>query len=188
MIIQLIFLLHRLIHGRIHIYNVPISTASFVGANTNLSCVVDCSTDGGYSIVPINILTDCTSASSLLKRMASERTKNKTLSADVHFYAAYSGNAWVPLNDPPQSGLEWSIVTFIDLRRRSDGFINNTPVPNFISPQHVTVNKTIQITIPVSDANIDDDVRCRWSAYTPGYRRRKRSNSEENYDNHHYTV
>ncbi|CAF2211140.1 unnamed protein product [Rotaria magnacalcarata] len=168
MIIQLIFLLHRLIHGRIHIYNVPISTASFVGANTNLSCVVDCSTDGGYSIVPINILTDCTTASSLLKRMAR--------------------NAWVPLNDPPQSGLEWSIVTFIDLRRRSDGFINNTPVPNFISPQHVTVNKTIQITIPVSDANIDDDVRCRWSAYTPGYRRRKRSNSEENYDNHHYTV
>ncbi|CAF3472419.1 unnamed protein product [Rotaria socialis] len=96
MIIQLILLLHRLIHERIHIYNVPISTAGFVGADTNLSRVVDCSTDGEYSIAPINILTECASASSSLKRMASERTKNKTLSADAHFYAAYRGSAWAP--------------------------------------------------------------------------------------------
>ncbi|CAF4440300.1 unnamed protein product [Rotaria socialis] len=93
MIIQLILLLHRLTHERIHIYNAPISTAGFVGANTNLSRVVDCSTDGGYSIAPINILTECASASSSLKRMASERTKNKTLSADAHFYAAYRGSS-----------------------------------------------------------------------------------------------
>ncbi|CAF2068111.1 unnamed protein product [Rotaria magnacalcarata] len=29
--------------------NVPISTSRFSGANANLLCVVDCTTDGGYS-------------------------------------------------------------------------------------------------------------------------------------------
>ncbi|CAF4194140.1 unnamed protein product, partial [Rotaria magnacalcarata] len=49
----------------------------------------------------------------------------------------------------------------------------------FISPQYAFVNKTIQINIPVSDVNAGDDVRCRWSTYTTGYRRRKRSDKED---------
>ncbi|CAF3921325.1 unnamed protein product, partial [Rotaria sp. Silwood1] len=159
--------------------NVPISTSGFNGANTNLTCVVDCSTDGGYSTATIDILTDCTSTSSSLKMMTSERSKNITLSSGAHFYLAHRGSAWVPLNDPAQQGLEWSIVTYIDLRKRSDGFINTSPVARFVSPQYAIVNKTIQINIPVSDANPGDDVRCRWSTYTTGYRRRKRSDKEE---------
>ncbi|CAF5094151.1 unnamed protein product, partial [Rotaria sp. Silwood1] len=75
--------------------------------------------------------------------------------------------------------LDWSIVTYIDLRKRSDGFINTPPVAKFVSPQYAIVNKTIQINIPVSDANAGDDVRCRWSTYTTGYRRRKRFDKEE---------
>ncbi|CAF0996779.1 unnamed protein product [Rotaria sordida] len=159
--------------------NVPISTSGFTGANTNLICVVDCSTNGGYSSAPIDILTNCTSASSSLNMMTSERSKNITLSAGAHFYLAYRGNAWLPLNDPAQTGLEWSIVTYIDLRKRSDGFINTPPVATIVSPQYAIVNRTIQINIPVSDANVGDDVRCRWSKYTSGYRRRKRSDNEE---------
>ncbi|CAF1176044.1 unnamed protein product [Rotaria sordida] len=159
--------------------NVPISTSTWANANTNLTCVVDCSTDGGYSNTSINILTDCTSASSSLQMMTSERSKNITLFADAHFYLANRGNAWAPLNDPAETGLEWSIVTYIDLRKRPDGFINTPPVASIVSPQYVIVNRTLQIDIPVSDANANDDVRCRWSTYTYGYRRRKRSNKEE---------
>ncbi|CAF4494158.1 unnamed protein product, partial [Rotaria sp. Silwood2] len=159
--------------------NVPISTSGFGSANTNLTCVVDCSTDGNYSSTPIDILTDCTSASSSLKMMTSERSKNITLSADAHFYLAYRGNAWAPLNYPAQQGLDWSIVTYIDLRKRPDGFINTPPAAKFVSPQYAIVNKTIQINILVSDVNTGDDVRCRWSTYTTGYRRRKRSNDED---------
>ncbi|CAF0979910.1 unnamed protein product [Rotaria sp. Silwood1] len=160
-------------------HNVPITTSGFGSANTNLTCVVDCSTDGGYSTKPIDILTDCTSTSSSLKMMTTERSKNVTLTADAHFYIAYRGSAWVPLNDPAEKGLDWSIVTYIDLRKRSDGFINTPPVAKFVSPQYAIVNKTIQINIPVSDANAGDDVRCRWSKYTTGYRRRKRFDKEE---------
>ncbi|CAF5048078.1 unnamed protein product [Rotaria sp. Silwood1] len=117
--------------------------------------------------------------------MTSEGTKTKTLAAEAHFYIAYRGSAWVPLYDPAQRGLEWSIVTYIDLRKRPDGFINTPPVVKFVSPQYTFVNKTIKINIPVSDANAGDDVRCRWSTFTSGYRRRKRSNDEENHENQH---
>ncbi|CAF5165114.1 unnamed protein product, partial [Rotaria sp. Silwood1] len=98
--------------------NVPISTPGRGGTNTNLACAAECSTDGGYSSAPIDILTDCTSASSSLKMMKSERSKKVTLSADAHFYLSFTGSAWAPLNDPPQSNLAWSIVTYIDLRKR----------------------------------------------------------------------
>ncbi|CAF4391641.1 unnamed protein product [Rotaria sp. Silwood2] len=161
--------------------NVPASTSGWSTANTNLSCIVDCTTDGGYSSAPIDILTDCTSSSASLKMMTSERSKDVTLSADAHFYIAYRGNAWRALNSPVQSNLDWSIVTFIDLRKRPDGFINTPPVATIISPQYANVNQTIQINIPVSDANVGDDVRCRWSIFTTGFRRRKRSSKEEHF-------
>ena len=76
------------------------------------------------------------------------------------------------------TGLQWSIVTYIDLRFRPDGIINTPPIAAVLSPQYAIVNRTTQITIPVSDVNAADDVRCRWSVYTPGYRRRRRSNDE----------
>jgi hypothetical protein len=157
--------------------NVPISTSG--RSDSNLTCVADCSTDGGYSARPIDILTDCTSASSSLGMMNSQRSRNISLTAGAYFYLAFVGSAWAPLNDPAESGLEWSIVTFIDLRMRPDGFINTPPVASVVSPQYAIVNRTIQINIPVSDVNVGDDVRCRWSTYTPGYRRRKRADEDK---------
>ncbi len=157
--------------------NVPISSTG--RQNSNLSCVVDCSTDGGYSTHPIDILTDCISVSTSLGILTSQRSVNTTLTSGAHFYLAFVGSAWRALNDPPQSGLEWSILTFIDLRMRPDGFINTPPVASVVSPQYVIVNRTTQIQIAVSDVNAGDDVRCRWSTYTSGYRRRRRLNQEE---------
>jgi hypothetical protein len=159
--------------------NVPISTSGRSSQSSNLTCVVDCATDGGYSTQPINTITDCTSVSASLGMMNSERSHNITLTAGAYFYLANVGSAWVALDNPPQSGLQWSIVTFIDLRMRPDGFINTPPTASVVSPQYAIVNQTIQINIPVSDVNTNDDVRCRWSTYTPGYRRRKRSDTEE---------
>lgn len=169
--------------------NVPISTSGRSTQNTNLTCVTDCATDGGYSTKPIDILTDCQSFSSSLGMMSSERSKNITLAADAHFYLAFVGSAWIALNDPAQSGLQWSIVTFIDLRKRPDGFINTPPVAQVVSPQYAIVNRTIQIQIPVSDANAGDTVRCRWSTYTPGYRRRREAAiAQQSMESHDYYV
>jgi hypothetical protein len=158
--------------------NVPISTSGRSTQNTNLTCVTDCSTDGGYSTNPINILTDCISVSTSLGFLTSQRSVNTTLIAGAHFYLAHVGSAWRSLNDPPVAGLEWSIISFIDLRLRPDGFINTPPIASVVSPQYVIVNTTTQIQISVSDVDAGDEVRCRWSKYTPGYRRRKRSDDD----------
>lgn len=155
--------------------NVPISTSGWGSANDNLTCVVDCSTDGGYSAKPIDILTDCISSSSSLNMMTSQRSRNVTLAAGAHFSIAYQGVAWRSIGSPAVGGLDWSILSSIDLRRRPDGFINTPPVATVVSPQYVVVNQPTQIKIPVSDANSGDNVRCRWSTFTSGYRRRRRA-------------
>ena len=120
----------------------PISTSAYSSQNANLICVTDCTSDGGYSTKPVSILTDCISASSALGMMTSQRSVNITLIAGAHFYLAYTGSAWVSLNNPSKSGLQWSIVSFIDLRMRPDGFINTPPTASVVSPQYVVVNKT----------------------------------------------
>ncbi|CAF2376906.1 unnamed protein product [Rotaria sp. Silwood2] len=140
--------------------DVPVSSSKPGG---NLTCVANCSTDGGYSTAPISILTDCTSSSSALGTMSSERSVNVTLSTGAYFYVAYKGSAWRDLYTTTTSGLDWSIASLIDLRLRSDGIINTPPVANVVSPQYIIVNTTTLIDISVSDVNTDDDVRCRWA-------------------------
>jgi hypothetical protein len=162
--------------------DVPITTPGRSSQNANLTCISDCSTDGGYSTKPVNILTDCVSVSVALNMMSSQRSVNITLGAGAYFYVSYMGSAWVALNDPAVSGLQWSITSLIDLRMRPDGFINTPPVASVVSPQYAIVNRTTQIQIPVSDVNAGDDVRCRWSKYIPGVNRRKRSNEDEDID------
>lgn len=163
--------------------NVPISTPGRSNANANLTCIADCTTDGNYSVNPVNILTDCVSASSTLNMMTSERSVNTTIGADSHFYISYQDSAWTALNSPAQSGLYWSITSYIDLRMRPDGFINTPPEVSFVSPRYVVVNTTTEIQIPVSDVNPGDDVRCRWSQYIPGYRRKREADQTEDSSN-----
>ncbi|CAF3373663.1 unnamed protein product [Rotaria socialis] len=139
--------------------NVPVSSGK---GDTNLTCIANCSTDGGYSSAPIDILTDCISASSTLGMMTSERTVNITLNIGAYFYIAYQGSAWRSLYNTTSSP-DWSIATLIDLRLRSDGIFNTPPVANVLSPQYVIVNTTNLINIPVSDVNVGDDLRCRWA-------------------------
>ena len=165
--------------------NVPASTSGRSNLNTTLICIADCSTNGNYSLKPVSILTDCQTVSTSLGLMTSQRSVSINLTANAHFYLAYVGAAWAPLNNPEQSGLQWSITCFIDLRLRPDGFINTPPTASVFSPQYAIVNQTIQITIPVSDVNAGDDVRCRWSTYTAGSRRR-RSYEEEQTSHHIY--
>ena len=158
---------------------VPIATPGRSGENNNLTCVVDCSTDGGYSLKPVSILTDCISASSYLGMLTSQRSVNVTLGANASFSVAYQGSAWRSVGSPSTGGLYWSILTSINLRKRPDGLINTPPVANVVSPQYAVVNTPTQIQIPVSDVNAGDDIRCRWSVIQPGTRRRRHQAEEE---------
>ncbi|CAF5069248.1 unnamed protein product, partial [Rotaria magnacalcarata] len=113
--------------------------------------------------------------------MSSSRSVNISLTAGAHFYLAFQGSAWTALDDPAVSGLYWSIVTFINLRLRPDGFINTPPEATVVSPQYAIVNQTTQINIPVSDVNPGDDVRCRWSMMIPGQRKRRLAHEYERF-------
>ena len=60
--------------------NVPISAGgSYANTNTNLTCIGNCTTQGGYPSKIINILTDCISFSTSLNMMTSQRSHNLTL-------------------------------------------------------------------------------------------------------------
>ena len=159
--------------------NVPISTSGREDQNENLTCIADCSTDGGYSAKPIDILTNCISSSSSLNMMTSQKSKNVTLAANASFSVAYQSGDWRSIGSPEVSGLDWSIVASINLQRRPDGLINTPPVVTIASPQYVKPYETVQIKIPVSDVNAGDDVRCRWSKYQQGYRRRRREEKQQ---------
>ena len=159
--------------------DVPITTTGRERQNANLTCVADCSTDGGYSARLVDILTDCQASSSSLGLMTSQRTVYRNLTADAHFSVVYTGAAWIDLNNPPKKDLPWSLVASIDLRRRSDGLINTPPVASVVSPQYAIVNEVTQITVPVSDANSGDDIRCRWAVSTTPLLRRKRFDDDE---------
>ena len=143
--------------------NVPISTPLRASQNSNLTCIANCLTDGGYSNKPIDILTDCTSSTSALGVMTSQKSKNVTVSSGAYFSVAYRGGAWVGLGNPVLSSLSWSIVSSIDLRLRPDGIINTSPIANVFSPRYAIVNQITIIPIAVSDVNTGDDIRCRWS-------------------------
>lgn len=143
--------------------NVPKTSSSPQNNVVNLTCVSGCSTDGGYSLLPIDILTDCQTINTLVDIMSSQRSVGINLTAGAYFRIAYIDDRWIALNYPVISGLPWSLVCFIDLRLRPDGFINTSPIASVVSPQYAIVNRTTQISIPVSDVNTGDTVRCRWA-------------------------
>lgn len=144
--------------------NVLTSTNWLLYPAVNLSCVSNCSNQGGYSSNPINILTDCNSYSSSLGILSSQRSINMTFSESTYFWIAYQGISWRSLaNAATTLNPGWSIVSLINLRRRPDGLFNTPPVSQMASPQYVIANRTATITIPVTDADMNDDLRCRWS-------------------------
>lgn len=143
--------------------DVPISTFAYATKNQNLTCVGNCSANGGYSTKPINILTDCTSYNSVIDVMTSEKTSNITLTADAHFALSYTGSGWRTVGQPSSANANWSITVSIDLRKRPDGFINTPPTASVFSPQYAFPNTPVQIRVRATDVNEGDDIRCRWA-------------------------
>ena len=138
--------------------NIPRSS----GGNVNLTCVGNCSTQDGFSTTHVSIITDCTSYSASKGLVYSQRSVNITLNINTFFWVAYRGSAWRSLANGG-AGAAWAIVSLINLIRRPDGLINSPPIPQINSPQYVIANKTTIITLPVTDPNAGDDIRCRWS-------------------------
>ncbi|CAF1181542.1 unnamed protein product [Rotaria sordida] len=150
--------------------DVPTSTNWFLYPSVSLTCIANCSTQGGYSSNPINILTDCTSYSTSLGVLTSQRSVNITLNEGTYFWIAYQGASWRTLANAATSFLPgWSIVSLINLQRRPDGLINTPPVSQVASPQYVIFNRTATIKIPVTDVDVGDNIRCRWSSKNSAY-------------------
>lgn len=141
------------------------TTAAYNSTGTTyLTCIANCSTNDNYTYKKLNILTDCTSSSLSLGVMTSQRSVNITFPVGTYFWITYKGSSWRTLkNFINVTNPGWYLTSLIDLQIRPDGIINTPPSVQVASPQYVIVNVTSTIIIPVSDANIDDDVRCRWS-------------------------
>lgn len=149
--------------------NVPTSTGNWLYGTAVLTCVANCSTDGGYSSKQINSATDCISSSASIGIMTSQRSVLMNLTIGARFTIAYRSFSWRSIENVNSGMPGWSIASLIDLRIRPDGIINTPPVASVASPQYVMVGRTTRIRIPVRDVNEDDDLRCRWAQKTGRY-------------------
>ena len=133
------------------------------GSTSNLTCISNCSTAGGYIGNEVPITGYCIDYSNALDLTVSQRTDMVNLTVDSYFTVAFVGTGGLyPLALGSSTG--WSLSCRIDLYVRSDnGLINTPPVATCISYISIPVGITQTIQIPVLDAD-NDVVRCRFSS------------------------
>jgi len=135
---------------------------SYADATATLNCTANCSTDGGYTPVPV--ASKCTDYSVGMAITVGQRTDDVLLNNGSYFTVSYQGSSFRTLSLPGSggSGLGWSISTVIDLQMRPDGTYNTPPKATMISPIYIPVGVQQTISIPTIDAN-NDNVRCRFA-------------------------
>ena len=140
----------------------PLSFTGYPDASATLACIANCSTNGGYS--PIAVASKCTDYSAAMSITVGQRTDDVILANGSYFTIAYVSSVWRNLSLPlGVSNNSWSISTVIDLRVRSDGTWNTSPVATMISPVYIPVGVQQTISIPTIDAD-NDNVRCRFAS------------------------
>ncbi len=137
--------------------------APYQDATALLNCTANCSTDGGYT--PIPVASRCTDYSVGMAITVGQRTDDVLVGNGSYFVVAYQGSAFRTLNLPNGGGstLGWSISTVIDLRLRPDGTYNTPPKATMISPIYIPVGIQQTILIPTIDED-NDNVRCRFAS------------------------
>jgi hypothetical protein len=142
-------------------WTLPLS--GYSDATATLNCIANCSTQGGYT--PIPVASKCTDYSVGMAITVGQRTDDVLINNGSYFVVAYQANSFRTLSLPGSGGstLGWSISTVIDLRIRSDGKYNNPPKATMISPIYIPVGVQQKISIPTIDED-NDDVRCRFAS------------------------
>ena len=137
--------------------NLPVSSA--IGAA--LTCTPSCPTGfGNVSTTPY-----CTDVSPLNEIAIGQRSDTVVIPEGSNFSAIYASGSWGGLTTAASL---WSILTHINLVRRSDnGMFNNAPVATIMSPINIEQNQRTPIIVSVSDAE-GDTIRCRWATKTNG--------------------
>ena len=127
-----------------------------LGSGGLLSCSPSCPT--GFTSVSTQVF--CTDGSLPNDIGVGQRSDVFWLPINISFSTFFASGAW---GSQVLGGSTWSVLTHINLLRRSDnGLFNNPPVSNIVSPVNVYSNQIKTITLPVSDAD-GDNVRCRWA-------------------------
>jgi hypothetical protein len=134
----------------------------YADATAVLNCTANCTTDGGYTPIPVD--SKCTDYSVGMGITVGQRTDDVALDNGSYFVISNQGNAFRTLSLPGSGGstLSWSISALIDLRMRPDGTYNTSPKATMISPVYIPVGIQEKISIPTIDAN-NDNVRCRFA-------------------------
>ena len=140
----------------------PIDLGTSSGAGIDLTCSANCSTAGGYVGDEIPITGTCTDVSTALNLTVSQRSDIRNLTVGSYFTATFTTSGlWQALALGSNTG--WSLSVLIDLLRRADnGLINTPPVATCISYISIPLNVQQTIQIPVLDAD-NDFLRCRFA-------------------------
>ena len=140
--------------------NISISTnQSILVSAGSLICSPSCPPNFGS----VSTLVMCKDASVLDDNAVGERSDVIWIPVNSRFSVLYASSAWGGLTLGGGGSGEWSILSYIDLVRRSDtGLFNNAPTVAFVSPLYLYVNEQKLIKLSVDDVD-GDTVRCRWA-------------------------
>ncbi|CAF1215305.1 unnamed protein product, partial [Didymodactylos carnosus] len=145
----------------------------FSGLKTQtLNCIGTCSYVAGGNAQGYNkstlIIPYCTDTNPIMGTNIGQRSDEELLYVNDDFNVAFQSTSpmsWIALALGPSNPV-WSISCNIDLHLRPDGYYNTAPVATMMSPINIQKNVQETITIPVSDANDGDILKCRWASGT----------------------
>lgn len=139
-----------------------IAAGNLIGSGTGtLDCYGGASLCSPYSSVSADVICTDYSDDPDLDYSSGERVNITTLPLNRTFTIGFDGVNWMLLamkgNGP------WQVTGKIDLTVRPDGIINTSPVTTTLPVIYKMVDVEHVHIIPMSDANRDDTLKCRWS-------------------------
>ncbi|CAF1577021.1 unnamed protein product, partial [Didymodactylos carnosus] len=153
---------HSLIDVSSSSYYTPLLTQT-------LSCTGTCNYGSGGNAQGYNkstpVIPYCTDTNPVVGTNIGQRSDTELLYVNDDFTVAFTSTSpvsWISLVGLP-SYPTWSLSCNIDLNLRPDGYYNTAPVANMMSPLNIQNNVKKTITIPASDANTGDTLKCRWA-------------------------
>ncbi len=135
-----------------------ISAQGLIASGGTLACYAGGSCSS-FSSVSAEVY--CTDFSATTDYSLGEIYTTYTLPLGQKFIIAFTSSAWLALTI--KGGSTWAVTNEINLTIRPDGLINTSPVTTTLPVIYQTINVQHVHVIQMSDADVTDTLRCRWS-------------------------
>jgi hypothetical protein len=140
-----------------------INSNTLIGPSSSIACRQGC-TIAGESIG--NTQFYCTAFSASENWSYGEKKFTFTIPQVALYQASFTGCCWISLYDG--TAPSWEIgISLNSIVRTDTKNINSSPITSMFPVVRIPINRSKNITIPVSDPD-KDVIKCRWSAAVPG--------------------